>query len=137
MPFYPTDITPNVPVRSFRSLVFDPSLEIILESPAQVKKGKCCDIACIGSVSNIDSTLLHIFLKQSRGKGRIQVTNTLTLDLESKTIFVKGYELSSFGGGQTFLCSSQSSEMHRIPYTFSNEKVIATLEYLYHMITCV
>ena len=127
--------TPSVPVRSFRSLVFDDTLEVILETPALVKKTNACDIALIGSMTGIDEKGLYTFTKKEQ-KGSFALNTTFRIDLDARTITVKGYKIESFGGGETYLCSSNGPE-HVIHYTFSNEVAVLTLYYLYHMITCV
>lgn len=133
MPLYEIK-SPSVPVRSFRSLVFDDSLEVILESSKQVKPPFSSDIALVGSVTGIDTKGLQEFIKNK--KGSFTLNSTLRIDLETKTICVKGYKLKSFDCGETYICSSNGTE-YSIPYTFSNEVALTTLYYLYHMITCV
>lgn len=138
MPLYPIR-SPCVPVRSFRSLVFDNSLEILLESPGQVKPRLSCDIALLGSVTGIDETALLAFIKRTKHDptGSFTLNPTFRIDLDTRTIYVKGYRLHSFGGGETYLCSSSAEEEHAISYSFTNEVALTTLYYVYHMMTCV
>ncbi len=112
---------PSAPIRQFRSLVFDDSLEVILGA---VEK----DIQ-----HQIDFNILKRFLESAKkgAKGRIALTNTLTIDLETQMIIVNGYRLNK----TTLLTSSESDKMFSIHYEFESGKVITALEYLYHMYT--
>ena len=144
MPLYECK-APSLPVRSFRSLVFHESLEIILESPGQVKAKGCSDIALVGSVIGIHTDALKTFLKAAKKgeTGLIRLNETLTIDTEDKLILMKGYKLKSFAAGETgqlnetYICCSETDTVYAIEYTFDNKYIITTLEYLYHMITCV
>jgi hypothetical protein len=134
MPLFESEHYPSLPVRSFRSLIFDPSLEVILESEGQVKPPKACDVALLGSINNLDFTSLKRIIKEK--KGFVQVNPCFSVDLDKKEMEVRGYELHSFGGGMTYICSS-NADWITIHYTFPSSQVITALEYLYHFATCV
>jgi hypothetical protein len=131
--------TPSVPVRHFRSLVFDKSLEIILENSEGRRIWGAADIANAGTVSNIDYKLVKYFLDNAKKtyKGKITLQNNLTIDIENKLISVRGYLLTSRGGGKTYMCSSESNTTYSIQIEFDLNKVITCLEYFYHVSTCV
>ena len=131
--------TPSVPIRHFRSLVFDKSLEIILENSEGRRIWGAADIANSGSISNVDYKLLKNFLDNAKKtyKGKITLQDILTIDLDNKLISVRGYLLTSKGGGKTYMCSSSTDTIHCIQIDFDINKVLTCLDYFYHVSTCV
>ena len=139
MPLYPSP-QEATPIRHFRSVVMD-TIEILLESPEERLNKGAADIAKQGSVTNVDFELLKHFLRSARKekdpRGRITLNNTFTIDLGLREAYVKGYELQSNGGGNTYICSSKSETSYRIPLTMDMNIILTSLEYLYHVETCV
>lgn len=66
-------------------------------------------------------------------RGKIQLTPHFMIDLDLMKMYVKGYLIQE--NPTQYMCSSLGTT-HTVHYTFNNSKVITTLEYLYHMMTC-
>ena len=105
--------------RSFYSLVFGKSLEIVLENTGSV------------SMNN-----LKLFLQSDKKgfTGELKLSSCIRIDLEKNEIYVRGYELNSYEGW-TILSSKISDKTYVIPIDFDQKILITTLEYFYHMMS--
>jgi hypothetical protein len=114
-------------------------VEVIMESPEEVNKPLAADIAKSASISNINYNEFKEFLKTVKKgvRGIFELNTTFTIDLGKNEMYIRGYELQSFGGGRTFICSSNSPTVFTIGFASNNKNIIEALEYLYHVCTCV
>ena len=128
--------SPSVVTRHFRSLVFDPSLEIIMEMSEHAKSTPtAADISAITNVSGVDLEGVRRFLEKARsGKAaHTWLGPCIHIDIGAAEIRVKGHPLSD----TTIIATSTSPNDIVLPIEFPRENVIQTVEYFYHMATCV
>lgn len=123
-----TPYSPAVQTRHYRTLVFDPSLEIVLETEGDWKRTGEADIAKHGYVAGVDVDGLRQFLKEGRSSVEIKGVH---INIASMEIWFRGYKLAE---GRWMACSMSSTDVI-IPITFPLEKVWGVVEYFYHMLT--
>ncbi len=127
-----TPYSPAVQTRHYRTLVFDPSLEIVLETEGDWKRPREADIAKHGYVADVDMEPLRQFIK---GKTQMVEIKGVTINMEELSISFRGYALSA--DGSRWMVSQYATESYVIPIMFSKEKVKGVVEYFYHMFTTV
>jgi hypothetical protein len=125
-----TPYSPAVQTRHYRTLVFDPSLEIVLETEGDWKRVGEADIAKHGYVAGLDMDGLRQFLKE--GRSSVEIKGVI-INIATKEISFRGYKLAE---GRWMACNMASEEVI-IPIVFSLEKVRGVVEYFYHMMSTV
>ncbi len=124
--------SPAVQTRHYRTLVFDPSLEIVLETEGDWKRPREADIAKHGYVADVDMEPLRQFIK---GETQTVEIKGVRIDMEAQSISFRGYVLSA--DGSRWMVSPYATETYVIPIVFPQEKVKGVVEYFYHMFTTV
>jgi hypothetical protein len=122
---------PSAPLRTFRSIILDKDLEIILESEAT------------GKVTGLNLPAFAAWLssvKKGNGGGSAPefiLNETFRINPSIRTIFIRGYKIAdSESTGRVFFCSPLAQTWTVISYK-SFEPVLTALEYVYHMETCI
>lgn len=121
---------PSAPLRTFRSLVLSPDVEVILEGDGR------------GICPGIDLAALQKWLGSVKKDGAGETPRELTLNDTFKinpslhTIFIRGFKISDFAGSRIFICSPLAPTWIVISYK-DFESVFTALEYLYHMESCI
>jgi hypothetical protein len=124
--------SPAVQTRHYRTLVFDPSLEIVLETEGDWKRAGEADIAKHGYVADVELEPLRQFIK---GKTQTVEIKGVQIDMEAQSISFRGYALSA--DGSRWMASPYATDTYVIPIVFPQEKVKGVVEYFYHMFTTV
>jgi hypothetical protein len=124
--------SPAVQTRHYRTLVFDPSLEIVLETEGDWKRAGEADIAAHGYVADVELEPLRQFVK---GKTHTVEIKGVRINMEKRSISFHGYALSA--NGSRWMASPYAPDVYEIPIMFSLEKVRGVVEYFYHMFTTV
>lgn len=120
--------SPAVTTRHFRSLVFDPSLEVILElGPYQKTSPLDADIASITYSAGVDLEAIRKFLEKRTAQ--TYIGPCLHIDLAAMQLKIKGYPLAD----NIIIASSISPNDIILPIDFPKERLIQTVEYFYHM----
>lgn len=119
---------PAVQTRHYRTLVFDPSLEIVLETEGDWKRAGEADIAKHGYVAGVDADGLRQFLKEGRSSVEIKGVH---INIASMEIWFRGYKLAE---GRWLACPLASEEVV-IPIVFPLKNIRGVVEYFYHMLT--
>jgi hypothetical protein len=123
-------VSPAVLTRHYRTLVFDPSLEIILETEGTTKRAGEADIAIHGSVNGADLSAIKQFIA---GKSYSVDIKGVCISIYSMSIQLRGYPLSA--DGSRWISCAAAPHVYEIPIMFPKERIITTVEYFYHMMT--